>query len=141
MSTEDNKAVVRGYIAELSKGNLAIIDELLSADFVDHDALPGVPAGREGIKRLIGLFYSAFSDLQFSLEEMLAEGDKVVVRGAIRGTHTGTFQGMPATGRRISVGAIDIWRVVDGKQAEHWGFPDRLGMMQQLGAMPAPQVH
>ena len=139
MSTDENKALFRRLIEEiLNKGNLALIDELFSPDYVDHNPVPGIAAGSEGLKQMFAMFRSAFSDLRITVEDLIAEDDKVVGRVAARGTHRGELMGIAATGKQIDMGEIHIFRVVGGKAAEHWGISDDMGMMQQLGVLPAP---
>ncbi len=136
---EENKAVVRRFVEEVqNRGNLAALDELCGAGFVNHSAPPGVPPTREGLEQLTALFRQAFPDGQMAIEEMLAEADRVATRKTFRGTHQGDLMGLPPTGRRVEIGLIDIVRVVDGRVVEHWNAVDNLGMMQQLGAIPAP---
>src|SRR5690348_1187255 len=100
MSTETNKSIVRRFIQEVvNEGNLAFIDEIASPDFVEHAAPPGFPADREAIHRIIGMQRTAFPDLRSSEEDLLADGDRVVYRGTLRGTHNGQLMGMPPTGK------------------------------------------
>jgi steroid delta-isomerase-like uncharacterized protein len=137
MSTESNKAVIRRIFSEVvTQGNLAAADELLSANYVNHD-FPAPAAGGEGFKQVIAMFRSAFPDMAVVVEAELAEGDRVATRGVFTGTHQGDFMGIPATGKRISVKYIDIWRLEDGRGRENWVQMDMLGLMQQLGAAPA----
>jgi steroid delta-isomerase-like uncharacterized protein len=140
MSTEQDKALIRRFIEELfNRGNISLANEILAPDFVEHEQLPpGIPAGREGVKALTAGLRSAFPDFKATIEDILAEGDKVVIRMTWRGTHQGEFMGIPATGKRISIGVIDIIRVSGGKAVEHWGQMDAMGLMQQIGAIPAP---
>jgi steroid delta-isomerase-like uncharacterized protein len=139
MSTEENKALLRRFYAEvLTKGNLAVIDELVANDVVSHILPPGLPPGPEGLKMFIGMFRAAFPDLNATVEDQIAEGDKVVSRVTVRGTHTGAFQGIPPTGKQATVQTIDIIRLAGGKQVEAWGGPDQLSLLQQLGVVPMP---
>ena len=139
MSAEEHTALVRRFVEEVqNRGDLAALDELCAPDFVNHSAPPGVPPTREGLEQLTALFRQAFPDGQMAIEEMLAEADRVATRKTFRGTHQGDLMGLPPTGRRVEIGLIDIVRVVDGKVVEHWNAVDNLGMMQQLGAIPAP---
>jgi steroid delta-isomerase-like uncharacterized protein len=139
MSTAENKTTLRRFYNEvMSAGNLDAVDELVAADAIEHEAFPGVEGqGAELVKRLVTTFRTAFPDLRVNVEDMLAEGDKVVARVTLTGTHHGELLGMPPTGRTMSVAAIDIVRMQNGKMVEHWGSTDNLGMMQQLGAIPA----
>ena len=139
MSAEDNKALVRRFVDEVqSGGNIDLIDEVCSPGFVNHSAPPGIPADREGLKILTAMFRVAFPDSHFTVEDMVAEGDKVVTRKRFHGTHEGEFMGIPPSGRAVSMGLIDIVRVSDGRVVEHWAMGDSLGLMQQLGVMPQP---
>jgi steroid delta-isomerase-like uncharacterized protein len=140
MSAEQNKALFRQFVEEaFNRGNLSLADELLAPDFVEHEELPpGIPAGREGVKVLASMLRSAFPDFKATIDDMIAEGDKVVMRQTWTGTHKGEFMGIPATGKRVSFGVIDIVRIDGGKCVEHWGQMDSMGLMQQLGAVPAP---
>jgi len=140
MTTEQNKALFRQFIDEIfNQGNMSAVDELVAPDFVEHEELPpGIPTDREGVKQLTLMLRSAFPDFKATIEDMLAEGDKVVVRMTWRGTHKGEFMGIPATGKSVSIGVIDIVRFSEDKFVEHWGLMDNASMMQQLGAVPAP---
>ena len=139
MSTEQNKALIRRFYEEvLNKKNTAVIDELLDPNQVNHSLPPGMPADLEGSKQFIGMFLTGFPDLHFTVEDMIAEGDTVVARLTARGTHQGAFMGIPPTGKHVTVTAIDISRMAGGKSVEHWIEMDTLGMMQQLGVIPAP---
>ncbi len=140
MAEEENRALNRRYVEEvINQGNIHAIDELIDPGIVDYAAPPGFPTGREGAKRFSAMLSSAFPDLHLTIEDMIAEGDKVVVRGTWNGTHEGAFMGIPATGRRVTVSQIDVSRVADGRMVEHWGQFDALGLMQQLGAVPPPE--
>ena len=139
VSAEDNKALVRRFVDEVqSGGNIDLIDEICSPEFVNHSPPPGIPADCEGIKILTAMFRGAFTDSHFTIENMVAEGDKVATRKTFHGTHGGDFMGMPPTGRVVSMGLIDIVRVSDGRVVEHWAMGDSLGLMQQLGVIPQP---
>lgn len=140
MSTEQNKAVVRQVVEEIfNRGNMSRADELLSPDFVEREELPpGIPRDREGVKQLTIMMRSAFPDFKATIDDIVAEGDKVVVRQTWSGTHKGEFMGIPPTGKSVSFGVIDIIRIAGGKFVEHWGVMDSMGMMQQLGAIPTP---
>jgi steroid delta-isomerase-like uncharacterized protein len=141
MSGEQNKAVVRQLIEQVfNQGNMAMMDELVAADFVEHEEMPpGIPEGREGVELMTGMLRGAFPDFQATIEELIAEGDKVVLRMTWSGTQEGEFMGIPPSGKRFTIAVIDIMHMDGGKIAEHWGLMDMMGMMQQLGAMPAPE--
>jgi steroid delta-isomerase-like uncharacterized protein len=141
MSIEQNKATVRRFYEEMLSGhNLDVARELFTEDFVDHD--PDDPDGRvsgvNGAMEEVGVYISAFPDMRVSVDDLFAEGDRVAVRGTLRGTHGGSLAGIPASGKAVSVPAIQTFRLVDGKIAEAWLSIDRLGMLQQIGAIPAP---
>ena len=140
MSTEQNKALFRQLIEEFfNRGNMSRADEFLAPDFVEREELPpGIPRDREGVKQLTTMLRSAFPDFKATIDDIVAEGDKVVVRSTWSGTHKGEFMGIPPTGKSVSFGVIDIIRIAGGKCVEHWGQMDSMGLMQQLGAIPAP---
>ncbi len=137
---EENNAVTmkRFYEEVVNKGNLKLIDELVAAEFVEHEELPGMKPGREGLKDFFTMFRAAFPDLQFQVNDLVAKGDKVWAYITIRGTHKGQFMDMAATGKKIEIKGFDIIRLVNGKAVEHWGLTDTMTMMQQLGAIPIP---
>jgi steroid delta-isomerase-like uncharacterized protein len=136
MSMEQNKAAERRVIEELNKGNLAIIDELFAADYVYRGSAGMEAKGAEGFKQLMTTALSAITDFHMATEEMVAEGEKVVTRTTVSGTHKGDFVGIAATGKRFSFSAILIVRFVDGKEVNAFGVADMFGMLQQLGAVP-----
>ena len=140
MSTEQNKAIVRQMVEEIfNRGNMSRADEFLAADFVEREELPpGMPPGREGVKLMTTMFRSAFPDFKATIDDLIAEGDKVAIRMTWSGTHKGEFMGIPPTGKSVSFGVFDVIRIAGGKFVEHWGLMDSMAMMQQLGAMPAP---
>ena len=120
MSTEENKALVRRFVDEVqSAGNTDAIDEICSPEFVNHSAPPGAPSNREGVKQLTAMFRQAFPDSYFTIEDMMAERDKVATRKTFHGTHQGEFMGIPPTGQQVSMGLIDIVRIADGRVVEH----------------------
>lgn len=139
MSSEQNKALIRRFYAEINKRNLAIIDELVATEMVDHDAAPGEPKGPEGTKQTYATLLKAFPDLQISIDYVVAEGDMVVVRWTNRGTHKGEFFGFPASGKGYSFTGTGTYRITGGKIVEHWLNYDQFGLMQQLGMMPPQQ--
>jgi steroid delta-isomerase-like uncharacterized protein len=139
MATEENKALVRQFVEEVqNSGNLALIDELVAATFINHSAPPGVPPSVEGVRVVMAMFQRAFPDGRMTIEDMVAEGDSVVTRKTFRGTHGGDFMGLPPTGKAVRIGLIDILRITDGRITDHWLESDTLGLLQQLGAVPAP---
>ena len=139
MSEENKRLFVRLIEEAMNKGNLAAVDEMVAADAIEHDpAFPGQAPGAEGMKQLVTMFRSAFPDLHAHVEDLIAEGDKVVGRMVSHGTHKGDFMGIPATGKEISISEIHIVRIAGGKMVEHWGIADNMAMMQQLGVVPTP---
>lgn len=140
MSTEENKAVIRRWLDEgWSKGNLAVADELIDPGFVVHGAGgQAVPSGPEGVKQLVAAWRTGFPDGHMTIDDLLAEGDKVVIRMTWRGTHNGPFYGVAPTGRPVTVTSMGIDRVVNGKIVEGWGEVDMLGLYQQIGAVTPP---
>jgi steroid delta-isomerase-like uncharacterized protein len=138
MSTEDNKALVRRFYAELDHLNAAVIDELVAEDFVNHSP-PPFPAepGREGLKQAFELFRRATPGSHEILDQ-IAEGDKVVTRLRAVGTHDDDLPGVPRTGNALDVTATVVHRIEDGKIAEKWSDRDELGLLQQLGVVSAP---
>ena len=133
--SDQNKAVFRRLVDEVfNQGKLATADEL-GTGYVEHSPMPGQGPGIEGFKQMVQMFRDAFPDLQIRIEDLIAEGDRVVGRMTTSGTHRGTFMGLAPTGKRVTVSEIHILRFANGKVAEHWGLADDLGMMQQLGAV------
>lgn len=137
---KDNKALCQQFYTEVvNKGNLDMIDQLMSEEFVDHEEFPGMEPGREGCKKFFAMMREAFPDLRFDVQFMLSEGDRVVAYITMSGTQQAEFMGIPASGKSFKTDSIDIIRIVDGKAVEHWGVTDALTMMQQLGASPEPE--
>lgn len=138
MSTEENKAVVRRVYESFTQNNLDVLDELIASDVTDHNPNPGQPPGLEGLKQFISSMHTILSDLQMNVEDMVAEGDKVVARLRVSGTHQGESMGNAPTGNQVTFTGIDILRIAEGKVVEHWGNIDELGMLRQLGVIPEP---
>ncbi len=139
--TEANKHIVRRLMKELfSAGQLSIADELIAEDYVEHSPLPGQEPGLGGLKHALTRFWVAFPDFNLSIEDLIAEGDRVVVRSIATATHLGAFFGVPPTGLRVRWTAIDIIRLADGKQAEHWGNQETLEVLHQLNHLGAHTV-
>lgn len=130
-----NKQIVRRLIKEAQEGgNLAVIDELMAEDFVDYSPLPGLPPTREGVSMLFAGMKQAFPDLRITIEEQIADEEKVATRKTFSGTHQGPFLGIAATGNPIRFEVIDILTVREGKIREHRVVADLQTLMQQLGA-------
>ena len=141
MSAEENKAVYQGLMEEVINGRrLDQLARFLAPDVVRHGA-GGSLHGEAAAARLhqqAAAFLAAFPDLRVAIDDIIAEGDRVAARATMTGTHQGAFMGVPATGRSIRVQAIDIVRIADGRIVEYWAQGDMLGLLQQLGAIPAP---
>jgi steroid delta-isomerase-like uncharacterized protein len=146
MTPEENKAIRRRYYDETwGTKDIEVFRQRISSDVVDHleaggGRVPGGGPGIEGAVQRHAAMYRAFPDATFTIEDMVAEDDKVSTRFTIRGTHLGEIFGIPPTGKKIEYTGIDIVRMVDGKTMEHWVFVDRLRMMQQLGAVQSPAL-
>ena len=139
-TTEENKTVFcRAYEELLNRGDLSVADELVAPDFINHEAPPGRERGTESMRWLATMLRTAFPDLHFTIEELVAEGDVVARRLTMSGTHEGPLMGMPPTGRAVRQDHMRFVRFRDGKAVEHWGVRDDLGMMQQMGVIPAPE--
>lgn len=138
MSTEANKSLVRrGFEQGMNKRNLNVFDEILAPSYVNHD-MPTPQPGPAGMKQVLAMFTGAFPDMQITISAVLGEGDAVATRGSWKGTHRGEFMGIPATGKAVDVKFMDMWRFENGKAVENWVQMDMLGLMQQLGVVPAP---
>jgi steroid delta-isomerase-like uncharacterized protein len=138
MTAEGNKAVVRRYFEEvLNEGNIDLLDELAVPDFEEHDPLPGQGTGIDGLKDRVGMLRDGLAP-RFTIDDLIAEGDKVVIRWTNAGTHVGEFLGAPPTGKSFKTPGINIFRVKDGKMTESWHVVDVLGQLQQLGLVPGP---
>jgi steroid delta-isomerase-like uncharacterized protein len=140
MSTDENKAVVRRFIDEIFvQGRRETVDELLADDFVAH-TWPSTGHPKDDLKGAIDRTSKALTDPRFTIDDMIAEGDRVAVRLTAQATQTGELMGMPASGKTYEIGEIHIFRLRDGKVTEHWHQFDQIGMMKQLGAMPGQPV-
>jgi steroid delta-isomerase-like uncharacterized protein len=139
MSLEDNKAIIRGYVeAVWNQQQVDRADEFMAPDFLDHASLPGQAPGLEGWKKKWAMYLAGIPDLRVTIEELVAEGDKVGVRRTYEGTHQGELLGVPPTGNHVQIGGISIFRLAGGKIAESWEQVDLLALMRQLGALPTP---
>jgi steroid delta-isomerase-like uncharacterized protein len=138
MGLESNKSVARRYYEEaLNKGDLDALDQLAVSDYEEHDPLPGQGEGLPGLKQRVSMLREAFGQ-HFTVEDLIAEGDKVVVRWTGSGTHVGEFMGIPPTGRSFQINGIDIHAFRDGKMSAHWHVVDQFSLLQQLGLIPMP---
>jgi predicted ester cyclase len=139
--SEQNKALAdRFHMDIFQNGNLAVADEILSNDFAWHGGMgpPGGQRGPEGTKQVATALIAAFPDRQITHDDTIAEGDKVLIRWSMAGTHKGDLMGIAPTGKRVTVTGFDHFRISGGKIVEMWQEVDQLGMMQQLGVIPAP---
>ena len=135
----EHAATMRRLYELISAGDIDGFGDHVAEDFVEHEENPGFERSKQGVVQMFRMFRAAFPDLRMEAEDVLVSGDKVVARVRATGTHQGEFMRMPATGRSVDVELIDIIRFgEDGLAYEHWGLFDALGMMQQLGAIPAP---
>ena len=139
-SEEENKAQYRRTFEEaFNRGNLAIVDDLVAPDFLNHEVPPGMNnRGPDSTRQVITMLRAAFPDLHVTIKELVAEGDTVAGRVTMSGTHLGPFQGIPPTGRTFQQDQMHFVRFRDGKGIEHRAVRDDLGMMRQLGVIPAP---
>ena len=135
MSVEENKALVRRVLELLNERDTAAC-EYYASDYIYHGPGGQELRGREGIKGLWAVFFAAFPDLRATIDDMVAEGDKLVLRWTVRGTHRGEFQGIAPTNKQVTLPIIEMFRVAGGQLVEAWDSFDRLDLMQQLGAIP-----
>jgi len=139
MTLEENKARERRFAEEIvNKGNMAVAPELVAEDFVELDPFPGQAQGRQGLVDVITMMRTAFPDLQWTVEELVAEGEKVASYNVWRGTHQGVFLGIPPTGKRVTVPSMVFDCYVDGKLKESRILMNLMSLMQQLGVVPPP---
>jgi steroid delta-isomerase-like uncharacterized protein len=139
MSLAENKAVVRRLLEEvINEGHQVVADELVTSNFVDHNPMPGFPPNREGFKKSFVTFRAAVPDLRYTIDDIIAEGDKVVVRWTAKGTHKGEMLGIPPTGKKVAISGVDVFRLAKGQLVELWLSWDQLGMLQQMGVIPMP---
>jgi len=138
MTTETQKTIERIPLEVLNNGQFGLLDQIVTTDFVNRTAQPGVPPTREGFKQSMAALKNAFPDLHYTIDDSIESGDRIVHRLTASGTMKGDFMGIPATGKRATWTEIHIGRVANGRLAEHWGIVDQLGMLVQLGVVPAP---
>ena len=135
MSIEENKKVVRRYQEIYNSNDLDTLSEVVLEDLLTPKIMPGIPAGIEGAKAAHGIMLAGFPDYQTTIDDLVAEGDKVAARITMTGTNTGSCMGIPPTGKHVSFTGIYIARIEDGKIVEHWGEEDSVSLLQQLGAL------
>ena len=136
MSVEENKALIRRWDELWNAGDAAAIAALVTPDYVRHDPNGPEVRGPAAERQLVELYRAAFPDLRFTIEHLVADGDLVMARVTVRGTHRGELLGIPPTGTPLTLAAMELYRIRDGKVAEQWVALDALGLLQQLGAVP-----
>ena len=141
MSVEVNRALVQRFVGEVfNRGNLDVVEEIYAPVYIGHTAgLPEQTLGPEGVKEFVELYRSAFPDLHTTIEDTVAEGDKVAYRWTAVGTHRGELLGVPPSNNRVELTGITIEWIEGGKIVETYNTFDQLGMMRQIGAIPAPE--
>jgi steroid delta-isomerase-like uncharacterized protein len=139
MSTE-NKAIARRFLEGFNSDNLAGANEFIAANFTNHDpSTPSLPTGPEGYKQLVSTYRAIYPDIRMAVvDDLIAEGDKVVGRWTAQGTNTGELMGMPPTGKQATITGISIFTIAGGQVTDQWVSWDTLGMLQQLGVVPMP---
>lgn len=141
MTTKANKLLVRQYIEDVwGRGDSVADDRLLAADYVDHTPPPGIPPDRAGHRENLRIFHTAFPDVRFTIDDLVAEGQMVVVRWSMHATHIGSFYGRAPTNKLCTLTGIDIYRVAGGQICEVWHQQDVFGMLRQLGVIVFPQA-
>jgi predicted ester cyclase len=137
-ATMDNAATMRSTYEHINAGDIAGFGDLLADDFVEHEEIPGLPPTKDGVLDYFRLLLTAFPNMQMTVEDLIADGDKTVARVRANAAHDGEFMGVPPTGNQVEIQLIDIMRFNgEGLVCEHWGVADMLSLMQQLGAVPA----
>jgi steroid delta-isomerase-like uncharacterized protein len=139
MTLDENKALARRFYEDvINKGNMRLAEDVLAADYVEHPGLPGAASGVAGFKQFVAMVGAAFPDLHVTVEDLIAEDDKVAARVTVSGTHRGVFLGtIQPTGKYVTWTGIDLIRVAGGRIVERWSQRDLLGLMQQLGVVPS----
>ncbi len=140
MSEVDNKAIIRRLVEDgLNKRNASLIDEVYSAKYIGHDPERPTPRRIEDLQQgMAGLLGKVFPDAQYSIDDLVAEDDMVAWHWTFRATHQGELMGIPPTGKAISFSGVNLFRLANGKAVEDWVYRDTVGLLRQLGAMPAP---
>jgi len=143
MNTESNKAIARTYLEALDRRDVDAAVALVTADLVNHAAIPEAQ-GADGLRRILGKLHKAFPDRRTSCDDVIAEGDRVVCRVTMTGTHSGPLEfvrwPLPPTGKAVTTSSIHVYRIADGKIAEHWGMTDGFSLLRQLGVAPRPEA-
>ncbi len=140
MSTEENKAIVRRATEEFyNQGHVERAAHFYAATYVHHDPAAPHVRDRDGLKETVRAFRAGCPDLHVTIDDLMAEGDKVTKRWTIHATHTGDLSGIPPTGKRITLSGLELFRLANGKIAECWNAYDNLSLLQQLGVIPTPE--
>ena len=137
MSATGKDRLLQFYEDVANKGDLDLVEDFCTEDFVDHEEFPGIPRDREGVRQFFTMLRGAFPDLHMTPESVVEEGDRVMARFRMTGTHEGEFLGVPASGRHVEIEGYDEVRLVEGRACEHWGAMDAMALMQQIGAQPS----
>jgi len=136
MSAEANKQTMRRFVMDCqSGGDMSLIDEMVSPDFVNHAEVPGLPTGREGVRALFGAFHQVFENFHVVIHAQFADGDRVGTHKTLHGRHVADLFGVPASGKDVAFDVIDILRLEDGKLVEHWNVVDMTTLMRQIAAV------
>jgi steroid delta-isomerase-like uncharacterized protein len=130
--SQENKELVRRFHQRLNAGDFAVVDEVVSDAFIEHELVPGLEPTRAGLRQLFEMFHAGFQDASIQVDDIISEGDKVFVLARMTGRHEGEFMGMPASGNLIDVNLCDFFRIDGGSVVEHWGVMDAAGMQHQL---------
>ena len=136
-TTAENLAIVRRFFALINARQLDLLPEVIAAGYINHNPSPGQIPGGASVQHTLGMLHATFHPMQFDVHEYLPAGDRIVVRFTIRGIHRQPFLGVPATGKPIAIGGMDIFRIERGKIAEAWVVLDRYAFLQQTAALPA----
>ncbi len=132
--SQANKELIRSFYERVNAGDLAVIDEVVSDKFVEHELVPGLEPTKAGLRRMFEMFHAGFGDGSIHVEHIISEGDKVFVLARMTGNHQGDFMGIPASGNLLDINVCDFFRIDDGSVVEHWGVLDAAGMQHQLAA-------
>jgi len=134
--SEKNKLLARRFIAAFAAGDRSTLERIVAINLIDHNAPPGLPAGRQGLIDIVMTYRAAFPDMTMTIENQVAEDDCVVLNGHVKGTNTGALRGTPATGKAATFAYMDMYRISNDVIVEMWHVEDIAGMRQQLGLMP-----
>lgn len=139
MSTEENKALARRGLEMITEKDFTAIDQIYDSAYIRHDPDSPQVSSREDYRKYLAGLCAVFPDLHFTVEDLIAEGDKVTCRFSIKGTHAQPWRGLPATGKQVAITGVNISRIAENKVVEDWFNTDIFGLAQQLGAIPSPK--